>query len=136
MYFLNTYWNLCIICFKALQRLLGADVPPNKVLEIKSESLGMQQVLARDEAMVMYAPPFNSNDKKCYEIILQRPHTDSNTTSFSLYRSPSQQETEDKFNVFLHRLPLFVSIVKEVSKTNNYVFDVFHYIIYLHISVL
>lgn len=102
------------IFYLALQRLLGADTPPNKVLEIKSESLGMLQVLARDEAMVMYAPPFNSNEKKCYEIVLQRPHTDSNTSSFSLYRSPSQQETEEKFNAFLHRLPLFVSIVKEV----------------------
>ncbi|XP_065359483.1 85/88 kDa calcium-independent phospholipase A2 isoform X2 [Calliphora vicina] len=103
----------------ALQRLLGADTPPNKVLEIKSESLGMLQVLARDEAMVMYAPPFNSNEKKCYEIVLQRPHTDSNTSSFSLYRSPSQQETEEKFNAFLHRLPLFVSIVKEFYNVNG-----------------
>lgn len=101
--------------FSALQRLLGADNPPNKVLEIKSESLGLLQILARDEAMVLYAPPFNSKDKNLYEIVLQRPHTDSNTTSFSLFRSPSQQEAEDKFNAFLHRLPLFVTIVKEVS---------------------
>lgn len=106
----NIYVFLCL----ALQRLLGADYPPNKVLEIKSESLGILQIVARDEAMVLYAPPFNSNDKKTYEIVLQRPHTDSNTTSFSLFRSPSQKEAEDKFNAFLHRLPLFVSIVKEV----------------------
>lgn len=110
---------ICVCLPTALQRLLGADNPPNKVLEIKSESLGMLQVLARDEAMVLYAPPYNSNDKKTYEIVLQRPHTDSNTTSFSLFRSPSQQEAEDKFNAFLHRLPLFVSIVKEVSKIGH-----------------
>uniref|UniRef100_A0A1I8P9V4 Uncharacterized protein n=1 Tax=Stomoxys calcitrans TaxID=35570 RepID=A0A1I8P9V4_STOCA len=97
----------------ALQRLLGADNPPNKVIEIKSESLGFLQILARDEAMVLYAPPFNSNDKKTYEIVLQRPHTESNTTSFSLFRSASNQEAEDKFNAFQHRLPLFVSIVNE-----------------------
>ncbi|XP_075164146.1 calcium-independent phospholipase A2 VIA isoform X1 [Haematobia irritans] len=103
----------------ALQRLLGTENPPNKVLEIKSESLGLLQILARDEAMLLYAPPFNSNDKKCYEIVLQRPHTDSNTTSFSLFRSPSQQEAEDKFNAFLHRLPLFVSIVKEFYNVNG-----------------
>jgi len=84
-------------------------------LEIKSESLGTLQVLARDDAMVLFAPPFNSNDKRAnYEIILQRPTSDSNTTSFSLYRSPVQQEAEERFNAFLQRLPVFVSIVKEV----------------------
>ncbi|KAL9906872.1 calcium-independent phospholipase A2 VIA isoform 1-T1 [Glossina fuscipes fuscipes] len=104
----------------ALQRLLGGDYPSNKVLEIKSESLGTLQVLARDDAMVLFAPPFNSNEKKAsYEIVLQRPHTDSNTTSFSLYRSSNQHETEEKFNTFMHRLPVFVSIVKEFYNVNG-----------------
>nr|XP_016934783.1 85/88 kDa calcium-independent phospholipase A2 isoform X1 [Drosophila suzukii] len=103
-----------------LQRLLGGDQPANKVLEIKSESLGTLQVLARDDAMVLFAPPFNSNDKRAnYEIILQRPTSDSNTTSFSLYRSPVQQEAEERFNAFLQRLPVFVSIVKEYYNVNG-----------------
>lgn len=91
-------------------------MPPNKVAEIKSESLGTLQVLARDDAMVLFAPPYNSNDKRAvYEIILQRPTSDSNTSSFSLYRSPLQQDAEEKFNTFMQRLPVFVGIVKEVS---------------------
>lgn len=99
-----------------LQRLLGVDQPANKVVEIKSEALGTLQVLARDDAMLLFAPPFNSSNEKraVYEIILQRPTSDSNTTSFSLYRSPVQQEAEERFNAFLQRLPVFVSIVKEV----------------------
>lgn len=102
--------------FTVLQRLLGGDNPPNKVVEIKSESLGTLQVVARDDAMVLFAPPYNSNDKRAvYEIILQRPTSDSNTSSFSLYRSPVQQEAEEKFNTFMQRLPVFVGIVKEVS---------------------
>ncbi|KAH8257606.1 hypothetical protein KR038_011853 [Drosophila bunnanda] len=104
-----------------LQRLLGGDQPANKVLEIKSESLGTLQVLARDDAMVLFAPPFNSSDNKraVYEIILQRPTSDSNTTSFSLYRSPVQSEAEERFNAFLQRLPVFVSIVKEYYNVNG-----------------
>lgn len=103
-----------------LQRLLGGDTPPNKVLEIKSESLGTLQVMARDDAMVLFAPPYNSSDKRAvYEIVLQRPTSDSNTTSFSLYRSPAHQEAEEKFNTFMQRLPVFVGIVKEVSDHHN-----------------
>ncbi|XP_037933681.1 85/88 kDa calcium-independent phospholipase A2 isoform X2 [Teleopsis dalmanni] len=103
-----------------LQRLLGGETAPNKVIEIKSESLGTLQVLARDDAMVLFAPPFNTNEKKAfYEIVLQRPCTDSNTTSFSLYRSTTQTEAEEKFNTFIHRLPIFVSIVKEFYNING-----------------
>ncbi|XP_017091053.2 85/88 kDa calcium-independent phospholipase A2 isoform X1 [Drosophila bipectinata] len=103
-----------------LQRLLGGDQPANKVLEIKSESLGTLQVLARDDAMVLFAPPYNSNDKRAvYEIVLQRPTSDSNTTSFSLYRSAVQSEAEERFNAFRQRLPVFVSIVKEHYNING-----------------
>ncbi|KAI8040718.1 hypothetical protein M5D96_006661 [Drosophila gunungcola] len=111
---------MCIFTTAVLQRLLGGDQPANKVLEIKSESLGTLQVLARDDAMVLFAPPYNSNDKRAvYEIILQRPTSDSNTTSFSLYRSPVQQEAEERFNAFMQRLPVFVSIVKEYYNVNG-----------------
>lgn len=33
----------------------------------------------------------------------------------SLYRATNQTEAEEKFNAFLHRLPTFVSIAKEVN---------------------
>ncbi|XP_014090407.1 85/88 kDa calcium-independent phospholipase A2 [Bactrocera oleae] len=106
--------------FNVLQRLLGGDTPPNKVLEIKGESLGSLLVIGRDEGMVLYSPPFNSTDKKaCYEIVLQRHVNDPINTCFSLFRSPLQQEAEDRFNAFVHRLPVFVSIVKEFFNVNG-----------------
>uniref|UniRef100_T1GD25 Uncharacterized protein n=1 Tax=Megaselia scalaris TaxID=36166 RepID=T1GD25_MEGSC len=72
--------------YPTLQRLLGSEAPPNKILEIKNESLGSSQVLLRDDAMVLYAPAFQQGDKKSYyEIVLQRSCVDSNTSSFSLY---------------------------------------------------
>ncbi|XP_055842006.1 85/88 kDa calcium-independent phospholipase A2 isoform X1 [Episyrphus balteatus] len=102
------------------QRLLGGDSPPNKVIEIKGDSLGTLQVIHRDESMVLFAPPLQQPDKKAiWEIVLQRPCTDPNTTSFSLYRATSQDEAEDKFNAFLHRLPIYVSIVKEQYNVNG-----------------
>lgn len=85
------------------------------MLEIKGESLGSLLVIGRDEGMVLYSPPFNSTDRKaCYEIVLQRHVNDPVNTCFSLFRSTVQQEAEDRFNAFVHRLPVFVSIVKEV----------------------
>ncbi|XP_036335725.1 85/88 kDa calcium-independent phospholipase A2-like isoform X3 [Rhagoletis pomonella] len=106
--------------FNVLQRLLGGDTPPNKVLEIKGESLGSLLVIGRDEGMVLYSPPFNSVDKKAgYEIVLQRHVNDPANTCFSLYRSPLQQDAEDRFNAFVHRLPVFVTIVKEFYNVNG-----------------
>ncbi|XP_067644660.1 85/88 kDa calcium-independent phospholipase A2 isoform X2 [Eurosta solidaginis] len=106
--------------FNALHRLLLGDTPPNKVLEIKGEALSSLLVIGRDEGMVLYSPPFNSSDKKaCYEIVLQRHVNDSANTCFSLYRSPSQRDAEDRFNAFVHRLPVFVSIVKEFYNVNG-----------------
>lgn len=100
--------------FNVLQKLLGGDVPPNKVQEIKNDSLGSLKIVQRDDAMVLFAPPFNQTDKKIgYEIVLQRLYSDSNTTSFSLYRAATNEEALDKFNAFVHRLPVFVTIVKE-----------------------
>lgn len=34
---------------------------------------------------------------------------------FSLFRASTQAEAEDRFNAFIHRLPVFVTVVKEVS---------------------
>lgn len=77
-------------------------------------------ILQRDDAMVLYGPGQNSIKKQgTYEIILQRPHTDTNTTSFSLYRAPSYEDVLDKFNTFMSRLPVFVRLVKEVKIRHN-----------------
>lgn len=106
-----------IVIFSVIQRLLtGESNPPNKVLEIRSESLCLMHIMARDDSMVLYASSQNANDQKInFEIVLQRPHTDTNTTSFSLYRSSSYDEAMEKFNTFMDRLPIFVKLVKEVN---------------------
>lgn len=67
-----------------LQRLLGSDVGPNKVIEIKTDSLGNLPVLQRDEGMVLYGPAVGQieNRKIQYEIVLNRPCADNLNTAF------------------------------------------------------
>ncbi|XP_037045409.1 85/88 kDa calcium-independent phospholipase A2 isoform X2 [Bradysia coprophila] len=98
-----------------LQRLLGGETPPNKVQELKTESLESLQILHRDDGMVMYAPPLGSTEKKTiYEIVIHRPYTDNTNTSYSLYRAANQAEAEEKFYAFTQRLPVFLGIAKEM----------------------
>lgn len=62
-----------------LQRLLGADVGPNKVIEIKTDSLGNLSILQRHEGMVLYGPAVGQieNRRIQYEIVLNRPCADN-----------------------------------------------------------
>lgn len=62
-----------------LRSLLGSDVGPNKVIEIKTDSLGNLPVLHRDEGMVLYGPALGQieNRKIQYEIVLNRPCSDN-----------------------------------------------------------
>lgn len=67
-----------------LRSLLGADAGPNKVIEIKTDSLGNLSVLHRDEGMVLYGPALAQleNRKIQYEIVLNRPCSDNLNTAF------------------------------------------------------
>lgn len=103
-----------------LQRLLGGDAPPNKVLETKNEAYINLQVLHRDDAMRLYAPSNGSSDKKAiYEIVLERPHSETINTSYSLYRGTTQAEAEEKFEAFHQRLPELVKMIREMYNING-----------------
>ncbi|XP_062542615.1 85/88 kDa calcium-independent phospholipase A2 isoform X5 [Armigeres subalbatus] len=105
---------------QVLQRLLGGDVPPNKVLEVKNENYINLQVLHRDDAMRLYAPSNGGNEKKpMYEIVLERPHSETVNTSYSLYRSATQAEAEEKFEAFHQRLPELVKMIRELYNING-----------------
>ncbi|XP_055625339.1 85/88 kDa calcium-independent phospholipase A2 isoform X2 [Toxorhynchites rutilus septentrionalis] len=104
----------------ALQRLLGGDAPPNKVLEVKNENYINLQVLHRDDSMRLYAPNITGSDKKMvYEIVLERPHSETINTSYSLYRANSQAEAEEKFEAFHLRIPELVKMVREMYNING-----------------
>lgn len=62
-----------------LRTLLGADARPNKVIEIKTDTLGNLPALHRDEGMVLYGPALGhfENRRIQYEIVLNRPCSDN-----------------------------------------------------------
>lgn len=72
------------ITFLVLRSLLGSDDRPNKVIEIKTDSLGNLPVLHRDEGMVLYGPALGQieNRRIQYEIVLNRPCSDNLTTAY------------------------------------------------------
>lgn len=101
---------------------MGGEAPANKVLEIKTDIFGNQQVLIRDDNLILYGPPTGAacTDKKSqYEIVFHRPYEQGNIYGFSLYRAQTQEEAEDKFNLLFQRLPTFVGIVTKMCNVNG-----------------
>lgn len=100
-----------------LQKVLGDDAPPNKVLEFKKNTYGNRQVLLRDGNLILYGPPVTatSNIKSPYEIVFHN----SNDNGFSLCRIQSKQEAEDKFNALFQRLPTFLEIATKMYSVNG-----------------
>ncbi|XP_053684981.1 85/88 kDa calcium-independent phospholipase A2 isoform X2 [Sabethes cyaneus] len=106
--------------FNALQRFLGGETPANKVMEVKNDNYINLHVMHRDDAMRLYAPSTGTTDKKpVYEIVLERPHSETVNTSYSLYRASTQEEGEEKFEAFHQRLPELVKMVREMYNING-----------------
>lgn len=64
---------------------MGGDAGPNKVIEIKTDTLGNLPVLCRDEGMVLYGPPLTAiteNRKVQFEIVLNRLCSDNLNTAY------------------------------------------------------
>lgn len=128
-----------VVFFYIVLRIFSGEAGPNRVQEIKTDSLGNLPVLYRDDGMNLYGPPvgqFAADRKVEYTIVLNRLCTDNPNVAFRyivewfwwaaakknsyhfiiirLYRAATQAEAEDKFNALMGRLPTFVSIAKEV----------------------
>lgn len=100
-----------------MHRLLGGDAAPNKVIEVKADSYSTGNVLLREEGLQLFGPattPTDTAKKVVYEIVVHKPFPETMNSSFSLYRAQTRKEAEEKFQAFIHRLPIFVTIVKEV----------------------
>lgn len=101
---------------------MGGEAPPNKVLEIKTDTYGSQTVLLRDENLILYGPGAGvslSDKKSQYEIVFHRPYEQGNIYGFSLYRAQTQAEAEDKFNALFQRLSTFMVIVPKMCSANG-----------------
>lgn len=66
-------------------RIFSGEAGPNRVQEIKTDSLGNLPVLFRDDGMVLYGPPvghFSADRKVEYVIVLNRLCTDNPNVAF------------------------------------------------------
>ncbi|PSN56989.1 hypothetical protein C0J52_04241 [Blattella germanica] len=98
-----------------LRNLLSQESNPNKVLDVKPDQYSDRFVHCREDALVLYGPKREKSSKEKYEIILQRPCTETLHQAFSLYRSNELHEAEIKFLQVKDKVPLLVGISREVS---------------------
>ncbi|XP_059053783.1 85/88 kDa calcium-independent phospholipase A2 [Achroia grisella] len=98
--------------------LLGGEEPPTKVLEVRSDNYISRPIHFRKDSMILYGPkgPAERNTKdKCYEIVLQKPFTETLHQMYSLFRSESQEISEEKFTIYVEKIPLYIEITKECT---------------------
>ncbi|XP_069701156.1 85/88 kDa calcium-independent phospholipase A2 isoform X2 [Periplaneta americana] len=97
-----------------LRNLLSQESNPNKVLEVKSEQYSDRFIHCREDALVLYGPRKEKSSKEKYEIVLQRPCTETLYQAFSLFRSNELQDAEVRFLQLKDKVPLLVGISREV----------------------
>jgi len=99
----------------AFRSLLGEASNPNKVLDVKSGQYSNRFIHCREEALVLYGPSKEGLRKQeKYEIVLQRPCSESLHQAFSLFRSNELVEAEVRFLQLKDKIPLLVEISREV----------------------
>lgn len=60
---------------------------------------------------IFFAQSISPHSKKKTQLMFKFTHS----SLLSVYRASSQADAEDKFNAFVQRLPVFVTISKDVS---------------------
>ncbi|XP_041987671.1 85/88 kDa calcium-independent phospholipase A2 [Aricia agestis] len=104
-----------------LRGLLGVEEPPTKVIEVRADSYVSRHVHCRDDSMQVYAPKTppdsrnNNSRDKYYEIVLQKPFTESIDQMYSLFRTENREICEDKFIVLKDKIPLYIKLSKECT---------------------
>ncbi|CAH2090871.1 unnamed protein product [Euphydryas editha] len=102
-----------------IRGILSIEEPPTKVIEVRSENYISRPIHYRDDSMLLYGPGSSSDRKnakdKYYEIVLNKPFTESLHHMYSLLRSENLETCEERFTVFKERIPLYVKITKECT---------------------
>lgn len=111
MKMLDYFLSFLFFRFEALKNLLTGDIPPSKVIEKNLESIANYNVLQRDDSMVLYAPPIQteatSRIKQTFEIVLFRPTTETVNSSY-------------RFVINLHSLIHFNQLTFTFSQSSVY----------------
>ncbi|KAM3966114.1 calcium-independent phospholipase A2 VIA [Aphomia sociella] len=99
--------------------LLGVEESPTKVLEVRSDNYVSRPIHIRKDSMILFAPKLPIDNKntrdKYYEIVLQKPFTESLNQMYSLFRTENVVTCQEKFTVFEEKIPLYIKITKECT---------------------
>ncbi|CAH1738202.1 unnamed protein product [Aphis gossypii] len=93
----------------SLKVFFTPDKNPNKVIEVKSEKYSNRNVHCRHDPIILYAVDNNNVS----EIVLHLSRAESLTTSYSLYRGSSIEDSEVRFCILKDQLPKILSISKD-----------------------
>lgn len=85
---------------------------PNKVLDVSVDEFSQKPISRRQDSLVLYAPN-TPNDR--YELVLHRPYNETLYEAYSLCRCHNIDSAEYKFALFRDKVPMFVSLCKDVS---------------------
>ncbi|KAK3916057.1 85/88 kDa calcium-independent phospholipase A2 [Frankliniella fusca] len=90
------------------RNIMNTDSNPNKVLEVKQDRYSHRPIRCREDAIVLYGPTDNK-----YEIVMNRPTTESMNKAFSLFRTDNLESAENKFIQLKDKIPVIADVAKE-----------------------
>ncbi|XP_024082546.1 85/88 kDa calcium-independent phospholipase A2 isoform X2 [Cimex lectularius] len=86
--------------FGNLIKRIGSSPAPNQVLEVSTAKYDNSPIIVREENIVLYAIPRENS----YEIIMQKPISESTTNCYSLYRTDDRAVAERRFSNLMGKL--------------------------------
>lgn len=87
--------------------ILGSEIPPNRVLDVKPEQYSNRTIVCREDGIVLYGPDHRQREK--FEIVLHRPCTE---TLHQAYRFVySSKIVSDELKIPRKRIILLISMI-------------------------
>lgn len=97
-----------------IRNILSPESIPNKVLEVKKDRFKKRTVQQKEDSVILYAPADNKT-----EVALVPTASESSSKAFSLFRSEKNESAESKFNQLKDKLPVILSVTKEVCNVTT-----------------
>ena len=93
-----------------IRDVLGANSDPNAVVEVKADAHHSWPVRRREECLCLYGPERLPDGQSVYDLVLQRPLSDTVHKEFVLARSSSLQDAIMLLERLARFLPLLVRL--------------------------
>ncbi|XP_017773302.1 PREDICTED: 85/88 kDa calcium-independent phospholipase A2 [Nicrophorus vespilloides] len=102
-----------------LRSFLNSDVEPTRVLDVNIDVYSSRDVLYREESLVLYGPSNSKKDKAHFEIVMNKPYTESLHQAYSLFRADVKEDAENKFVCLKDKVPILIDVCKEMANVHS-----------------